>query len=102
MLNPSGDPKPTEAEGEPLNSENLDQTESEHIAQQMDPAAQEPVTDSESAVQSEDWWSAVPPVGEWAKPTNTNLTPSAEVDPLKESATRMFIFVARHICFLLY
>jgi hypothetical protein len=69
MPNPSGDPKPTEAEGEPLNSENLDQTESEHIAQQMDPAAQEPVTDSESALQSEDWWSAVPPVAEWAKPT---------------------------------
>ena len=95
MPNPSGDPKPTEAEGEPLNSENLDQTESEHIAQQMDPAAQEPVTDSESAVQSEDWWSAVPPVAEWAKPTNTNLTPSAEVDLLKESATADVYFCGR-------
>ena len=68
MPNSSGDPKPTEAQGEPSNSENLDQTDDGHIPQQMDPAAQEPATDSESAVQSEDWWSATPPVGEWAKP----------------------------------
>jgi hypothetical protein len=95
MPNSSGDPKPTEAQGEPWNSENLDQTDDGHIPQEIDPEAKESAADSEDAVQSEDWWSASPPVGEWAKPTNANLTPSAEVDSSKESATADVYFCGR-------
>jgi hypothetical protein len=95
MPNSSGEPKSTEAQGEPSNSENLDHTESEQIPQQVEPAAQESAADSEGAVQSEDWWSASPPVGEWAKPTNANLTPSAEADPVRESATADVYFCGR-------
>ena len=87
MPNSSGEPKPTEAQDETSNSENLDQAGSQHIPEDMDPAGQDSATDSEGAVQSEDWWQASPPVAEWAKPDNASFTPDAEVDPSKASAT---------------
>jgi hypothetical protein len=102
MPNSSGEPKPTEAQGEPSNSENLDQTDTEHIPQEMDPAAQESATDSEGAVQSEeseDWWSASPPVAEWAKPANANFAPDADVEAPKESATADVYFCGRTTLF---
>jgi hypothetical protein len=102
MPNSSGEPKPTEAQGEPSNSENLDRTDSEHIPQEMNPAAQESATDSEGAVQSEeseDWWSASPPVAEWAKPANANFAPPADVEAPKESATADVYFCGRTTLF---
>jgi hypothetical protein len=95
MPNSSGEPKSTETEGEPLNRENLDQTDSEPIPQEMDPAAQDSATDSERAVLSEDWWRASPPVAEWAKPANASFIPDAEVDPSKGSATADVYFCGR-------
>jgi hypothetical protein len=95
MPNSSGEPKPTEAQGEPSNTENLDQTDSGHIPQEMDPAVQESATDSEGAVQSEDWWTASPPVAEWAKPANASFSPAAESDSSKESATADVYFCGR-------
>jgi hypothetical protein len=99
MPKSSGEPKPTEAQGEPSNNENLDQTDSGHIPQEMDPEAKESATDSEGAVQSEDWWSASPPVAEWAKPDNASFIPAAEVDPSKESATADVYFCGRTTLF---
>ena len=99
MPNSSGDPKPTEAKGEPWNSENLDQTDDGHIPQEIDPEAKESAADSEDAVQSEDWWSASPPVAEWAKPDNASFIPAAEGDPLKESATADVYFCGRTTLF---
>jgi hypothetical protein len=102
MPNSSGEPKSTQAQDEPLKSENLDQTDSEHIPQEMEPAAQESAADSEGAVQSkesEDWWRASPPVAEWAKPDNANFAPAAEVDPSKESATADVYFCGRTTLF---
>jgi hypothetical protein len=98
MPNSSGEPKPTEG-GELSNSENLDQTDNGRIPQEMDPAAQESATDSEGATQSEDWWSASPPVGEWAKPANASFMPAAEIDPSKESATADVYFCGRTTLF---
>jgi hypothetical protein len=95
MPNPSGEPKPTEAQDEPSNSENLDQAGSRHTPEEMDPAAQDSATDSEGAVQSEDWWRASPPAAEWAKPDNASFTPDAEVDPSKASATADVYFCGR-------
>ena len=99
MPNSSGEPKHTEAQGEPSNSENLDQADSGHIPEEMDPAAQESATDSEGAVQSEDWWRASPSVAEWAKPANASFSPPAEVDPSKESATADVYFCGRTTLF---
>jgi hypothetical protein len=99
MPNSSGEPKPTEAQGEPSNSENLDQTDSGDAPQEMDPAAEESVTDSEGAVRSEDWWIPSPPVAEWAKPANANSAPTAELDPSKESATADVYFCGRATVF---
>jgi Domain of unknown function (DUF4388) len=98
MPNSSGEPKSTEAQDELSNSENLDQTDSEHIPQEMDPATQEPA-DSEGAVQSEDWWSATPPVAEWAKPASADFAPAEEVDPSKASATADVYFCGRTTLF---
>jgi hypothetical protein len=99
MPNSSGEPKHTEAQGEPSNSEDLDQADSGRIREEMDPAAEESATDSEGAVQSEDWWRASPPVAEWAKPGNASFIPAAEVDPLKESATADVYFCGRTTLF---
>ncbi len=104
MPNSSGEPKSIETQDEPSNSENLDQTDSDHVPQEMDPAPQESATDSEGAVQSEeseDWWSASPPVAEWARPADADFTPPAEVDPSKESATADVYFCGRTALFSL-
>ena len=102
MPNSSGEPKPTEAQGEPLTSEEQDQTSSERIPRETETAAQEPATDSESALQSEDsedWWVPSPPVGEWAKPANANFTPGVEVDASKEAPTADVYFCGRTTLF---
>jgi hypothetical protein len=99
MPNPSGEPKATEAQGKPSNRENLDQADSGHIPEEMDPAAQESAADSEAAVQSEDWWRASPPVAEWAKPADARFIPAAEVDPSTESATADVYFCGRTTLF---
>ena len=66
MPKSSSKPKPTEAQGKPSPSENLDKTDRGNTPQEMDTAAQKSATDSEAAVQSKDWWVSSPPVGEWA------------------------------------
>jgi hypothetical protein len=99
MPNSSGEPKHTEAQDEPSNSEDSHEAGSRHIPEEMDPAAEESATDSEGAAQSEDWWRASPPVAEWAKPGNASFIPAAEVDPLKESATADVYFCGRTTLF---
>jgi hypothetical protein len=99
MPNSSGEPKPTEARGETSNNEDLDQADSRMVPQEMDTAAEEPVTDSEAADQSEDWWTPTPPVAEWAKPANQHSAPAAELDSSKESATADVYFCGRTTLF---
>jgi hypothetical protein len=99
MPNSSGEPKATEAQGEASTSEAQDQTNREHIPQELETGAQEPPTDSEGTVHSEDWWTPSPPVPEWAKPANATFAPSAEADPLKESATADVYFCGRTTLF---
>ena len=81
MPNPSGEPKPTEAEGETSNSENLDQTESDTLQKYGScwPKSQLRIRKVPSNPRTGGAQS--PPVAEWAKPTNTNFTPDAEGDP---------------------
>ncbi len=99
MPKSSSKPKPTEAQGKPSPSENLDKTDRGNTPQEMDTAAQKSATDSEAAVQSKDWWVSSPPVGEWAKPANANLIPGAKVDSSQESATADVYFCGRTTLF---
>lgn len=92
MPNPSGEPEPTEAQGEASNNDNLDQTQSSYAPQDMDPAAEEAITDS-------DWWIPSPPVAEWAKPADAGSAPAAEVDPSKEAAAADVYFCGRATVF---
>ena len=97
MPNSSGKPKPKKAQGEASTSERQDQTSSEHTPQELETKAQQPPTDSEDTVQSENWWNPSPPVAEWAKPANATFAPATEADPLKESATADVYFCGRTI-----
>jgi hypothetical protein len=99
MPKSSDKPKLTAAQGEPSHSENLNRTDGGHTAQKTDTAAQKSATDSEAAVQSKDWWAPSPPVGEWAKPANAEVTPSAKVDRWQESATTDVYFCGRTTLF---
>jgi hypothetical protein len=99
MPNSSGEPKPTDAQGEPSNNEDLGQADSGSVPQEMDPAAEEPVTDSEAAAQSEDWWTPTPPVAEWAKPANQNADQADELGPSNESAAADVYFCGRTTLF---
>ncbi len=102
MPNSSGKPKPKKAQGEASTSERQDQTSSKHTPQELETKAQQPPPDSEDIVQSEDWWNASPPVGEWAKPANATFAPDAEVDSSKESTTADVYFCGRATLFPLH
>jgi hypothetical protein len=99
MPNSSGEPNPTDAQSEPANREELDQTNDRNIPQEEETAAQEPATDAEAAARSEDWWSPSPPAADWAKPANATSTLANEVDPPKESATADVYFCGRTTLF---
>ena len=99
MLKSSGQPKSTKAQGKPSNSENLDQTNRGPVLQEVDTAAQKPATDSEGTVRSREWRSPSAPVGEWAKPADSNLIPGPKADSSEQSAGADVYFCGRTTLF---
>lgn len=98
MPNSSGEPNSTEAQSEPANREELDQTNNRDVPQEQETVAEEPA-DAEAAAKSQDWWSPSPPAADWAKPVTAAA--ATDVDPPKESATADVYFCGHTTLFSL-
>jgi hypothetical protein len=83
MPNSSGESKPTDAQAEAANSEDLSQGDDRPVSQEETNVSEESSTVAEGPPQSSDWWSVPPAAGEWAQPG----TAAPDSDFPKESAT---------------
>jgi hypothetical protein len=81
MPKSGGEPKRIEADMASSNTEEQEQADTTARRPEDEPVEEQPVVGAES-VQSDDWWSAQPPVADWATPAEE--APAEDVHPSKE------------------
>src|SRR6266581_2102033 len=89
MEKSSRKPRVTEAQVEPVDNEDLDQADDQPVSQTEEAASEETGTPETAPPQSQDWWSASQPAGDWAQP---DAASNIDVDLPKDTGTANVYF----------